>query len=365
VAVMARDALNCVNLVPRNPQVAQSLLSSFNISAKGMGIMERTNKKIWYKHAQVQGQTATLRTLLASALSAKTTANSRLMGDGQQDSEQVGINLFRTQEDLLFGQFLSFVPGQRQPIMTLDQGKTAFDLATIAAEQTDDGKRREFLESIGYFGILDNHVMLVQTKVLSSREFEEYLTWLLAHATRTIPQGTMLTLDDPAATAARKTAARKNIRGVTIGTKLQAQAVADHETVLPDAVRKFELKGGTFDALRNLLGAKVFDKLSLEESLEEDNIELQLTVRVKGRRVTSDDGQRFLQAVGRATRHMDPRDYAIELERNGELDGSDLKLHRIVTVATQQQGGLIDESAMLFHMIDWLKELNQKGLVDS
>ncbi|MCD7096971.1 hypothetical protein [Stenotrophomonas sp. MMGLT7] len=323
--------------------------------------MNRTTKTIWYKRVTIQGHKTTLRTLLASALNDRPLAGERLMNMAN-DAENIGINLYQTQEDLLFGQFICFLPGMRQPVMTLENGKTAFDLATIAAETTDDGKKREFLESIGYFGIVDNHLMLVQTKALSSREFEDYLTWLLTNATTTLAKGTMLTLDDPAATKARKTAAQKNIRGVTIGTQLQA--VAAPEIVKGDAVSKYELKGGAFDALRSLLGAEIFDKLSLEESLEEDNIELQLTVRVKGRRVASDDGQKFLRAVGRATRHIDPRDYAIELERNGELKGSDLKLHRTVGVATHQQGGLIDETAMMAHMIAWLKELNEKGYID-
>lgn len=324
--------------------------------------MERTTKNVWYKRVSIHGQKATLHSLLSSALKVRPLARDRLMSI-MDDSEQLGINLFQSQGHLLFGQFLSFQPGQRQPIMTFDVNKTAFDLATIAAETSDDGKKREFIESIGYFGIVDNHLMIVQTKALLARDFEDYLLWLLCQATTTLAKGTMITLDDPAATTARKTAARKNIRGVTIGTQLHA--VAAPATVEGDAVTKFVLQGGAFEAIRNLLGTEIFDKLSLEDSLEEDNIELQLTVRVKGRRVASDDGQRFLQAVGRATRHMDTRDYAIELDRNGQLKGHDLKLHRTISVAVTQVGGLIDETAMMTHMIAWLQELNEKGYIDS
>ena len=323
--------------------------------------MHRTTKTLWYKRANIQRQKSTLQDLLASALSDLPLAGDRLMrvADG---AEQIGINLYQRQDELLFGQFLSFMPGMRQPVMTLEDGKTAFDLATIAATAGSDGKKREFLESIGYFGVIDDHLLLVQTKALTARDFEDYLTWLLIGATSTLSSGTVITLDDPAATTARKKAARGNIRGVTIGTRLQA--VAAPEMDAHHAVNRFELRGGAFDALRSLLGADVFDKLSLEDSLDEDNIELQLTVRVKGRRVTSDDGQKFLRAVGRATRHMDHRDYSLELDRNGELKGSELKLHRPVTVATTEQGGLVDESAMITRMTEWLSELNEKGLID-
>lgn len=323
--------------------------------------MNRTTKNVWYKRASIHNQKGTLQTLLASALGKRPLANNRLLGYNN-DEEQVGINLFHTSGSLLFGQFLSFVPGMRQPLITLDNGTTAFNLETMAAQKTTDGKKREFLESIGYFGVIDNHVLLVQTKSLTSREFEEYLLWLLGQATNVIPTSTVLTLDDPAASAAKKKAARNNIRGVTIGT--QIAAVAAPEIVKGEAVMRYETSGGAFDALRGLFGAQIFEKLSLEESLEEDNIELLLTVRVKGKRVVSDDGQAFLRAIGRATRHMDPRDYELELDRNGDLKGTDLKLHRTFSVAVSESGGLVDESALAAHMVDWLQELNEAGLID-
>lgn len=298
---------------------------------------------------------------MTAALSQKPLASDRLMGV-ENDVEQIGINLYQTKGSMLFGQFLSFKPGMRQPLITLENGTTAFNLESIAAEQTDDGKKREFLESIGYFGVVDNHVLLVQTKALTSREFETYLQWLLMSATSVIPAGTMLVLDDPSASAAKKKAARSNIRGVTIGTQLTA--VAAPEIRKGKAVAKYELTSGAFDALRGMLGADVFDKLSLAQSLEEDNIELQVTVRVKGKRVISDDGQKLLRAIGRATRHMDPRDYELELDRNGALKGSDLKLHRSVNVGISDSLGLVDESALIEHMFNWLEELNSAGLID-
>lgn len=320
--------------------------------------MDRTNKAIWYKRAKIQGQEASLRTLLAGALSRRPKASERLMGD----VEQTGVNLFQVHEDLLFGQFLSFMPGMRQTMMTFDANKTAFDLEALAAEQTSDGKKREFVESIGYFGVIDNHVMLVQTKALTARDFEEYLLWLLTQATDSLPGGTLLVLDDPAATVARAKAARSNVRGVTIGG--QVKSVATPETAEGKAITRHELEAGALNALRGFLAPDVFDRLSMSESLDGDNIELRLTVRIKGRRVASDAGQELLRTIGRATRHMDPRDYALELDRNGELKGSDLKLRRSVSVATHEAGGLVDESALILHMVDWLKELTAKGLID-
>ncbi len=116
--------------------------------------------------------------------------------------------------------------------------------------------------------------------------------------------------------------------------------------------------------MKGLFGATIFDNLRLKDSLEEDNIEVQVTVRVKGRSTVSEDGQKLLKALGRATRHMDPRDFELELNRSGSLKGSDLKLHKSVTVDVSDKG-LVDETSMMTHMKSWLAEITARELVES
>ncbi len=322
--------------------------------------MERTTKTLWYKRAKVHGQPSTLADLLAAALSDRPKAAERLMGG--ENIPQMGINLHQTSDSMLFGQFLSFEPGLRHTAMTVDADRPAFDLESMAAEATEDGKRREFLESIAYFGVVDDHLILVQTRSLTSRDFEDYLRWLLMTQTQQVPQGTMLTLEDPAANTARNRAARRDIRGLTIGG--QVTTVASPETDGGDAVARHELHPGALAALRAFLPVDVLERLSLADSLEADNIELRLTVRIKGKRVASDAGQEFLRTLGRATRHLDPRDYALELNGNGSLKGSELKLQKGVSVQTHGAGGLVNEDTLILRMKEWLRELNTKRLID-
>lgn len=324
--------------------------------------MATTTKNIWYKRAHLEGRTETLQELLTKSLGLRRLAQDRLRT--VDSTERVGINLFQSSSAMFFGQFIAFTPGMTQPLVTLANGSTAYSVEAIAAQRANDGTKREFLESIAYFGVVDNHVILVQTKVLSSRDLEDYISWLLTEQTSLVPAGTMITLDDPAASVAAKRAARDNIRGITIGSQVTASAVATTDRT-SSAVAKYELNEGVSQAIKGLFGESIFNTLKLGDSLEEDKIEVQLTVRVKGRKAVSKDGQKLLKAIGRATRHMDPRDYELELAQSGSLKGAELKLHRSVTINVHTENGLIDEQGLMSHMAIWLSDLVMKNLINT
>lgn len=327
---------------------------------RGILKMAKTSKTIWYKRAHLQGQTQTLQELINAGVGKVPLASGRLMTVNQ--SEQIGLNLFQSAPEMFFAQFLSFTPGNTQHLITLADGSTAYNVETMAAQSAADGTKREFLESIAYFGVVDNHILLVQTKALTSRELEEYVIWFLTQVTNLVAKGAMITLDDPTANTARKKAARDNIRGVSFGTPVTA--VATSETVRGQAVAKYELSEGVSAALQGLLGPSIFDNLKLKDSLEDDNIEVQVTVRVKRKRTVSEDGQKFLKALGRATRHMHPDDFELELNRAGSLKGKDLKLHHSVSVEVSDNG-LADETSLMSHMKTWLAEITKMELIET
>ncbi len=317
------------------------------------------NKTIWYKDAKIIGSKSSLQDLLDLALIAKPNASDRLMGDAT--TERIGINLTVNRDGFLFGQFICFEPGMQQALVTLDASKHAFDLNLISAQQTEDGKQQEFLESIGYFGILGNHVLLVQTKVLSSREFEEYLVWFLQK--HSMVMGAIpIVLADPAATVAKKNKAMHNIRGVTIGTPVET--ISQGAEGYKKASGKFMLDGRGFEALKSFFGGSAFEKLNLKSAIEEDNIEVLLTVRMNRVRVASDSGQDFLEAVGVAARHMNPNDFELELNGGGSLKGSDLRLFKAQSIKTNIDGGLVDEFDMYSKMYSWFKQQVEAGLIN-
>lgn len=259
----------------------------------------------------------------------------------------------------------------KHSLIALDDQKGSFDVSAIAAQQKD-GVKQEFLDSIAYFGILGNHVVLAQTRALDSRDFENYLNWMLKTATGTIPSTDDLVLEDPAATKARKKHARSHIRGLTIGAPVRATqsdgGVADGATSSENttlSTSTYTLKGPGADVLRSILPDGAFDSLSLKSSLEDDHIEVSVTVRLKGKVDASTSAERLLRTLGRATRHMDERDYKLELRNaDGEFVNDSFKVRHPHTVKMTTSGGLVDEIDFCRKMARWLETIVTEGYAE-
>jgi hypothetical protein len=325
--------------------------------------MGTTTKITWYKHALITNEPMTLEAALRLVFDELDTAKQRLLAES--DGVHVGINSWFDKHGLLFGQFLTFQPGMKHSLIALDDSKKTFDVSAIAAEQKD-GIAQEFLDSIAYFGVLENHVVLAQTKALDSRDFENYLNWILKTATSIIDADDDIILEDPAATSVRKKHARSHIRGLTIGAPVRAQppAVSGNATTHVQT-STYTLHGAGANVLRSILPEGALDKLSLKSSLENDNIEVQVTVRLKGRVDASPSAEKLLRAMGRATRHMSENDYKLELQgSNGELSNSTFKVKHPHSVKTTSAGGLVDEIDFCRKMANWLQKVITEGYAE-
>jgi hypothetical protein len=327
--------------------------------------MGTTTKITWYKHAVITNEPMTLEAALRLVFDELDTAKQRLLTES--DGVHVGINSWFDKHGLLFGQFLTFQPGMKHSLIALDDSKKTFDVSAIAAEQKD-GIAQEFLDSIAYFGVMENHVVLAQTKALDSRDFENYLNWMLKTATSIIEADDDIVLEDPAATKVRKKHARLHIRGLTIGAPVRAHL--SPSTVSGNETRQvqtstYTLHGAGANVLRSILPEGALDKLSLKSSLENDNIEVQVTIRLKGRVDASSSAEKLLRAMGRATRHMDENDYKLELQgSNGELSNSTFKVKHPHSVKTTSAGGLVDEIDFCRKMANWLQKVITEGYAE-
>src|SRR5690606_26709422 len=132
-----------------------------------------------------------------------------------EDTVVIFINRFTKYNGMSVGQLVYLEQGRQQPYITVDDEADFYsiealssdeipeqkkDAASVSSETTPTDqaikKRREFVESILYFGVLDNHMVIMQSPALQSRNLEAHLTWLLTSCTSTINEGSMLVLSD-------------------------------------------------------------------------------------------------------------------------------------------------------------------------
>ena len=313
--------------------------------------MKKSTKTVWYKRAQHTGTSSHFQSLANSALANLQSPFARLWAPFGDGGEKYSINGFRAYNGTLVGQFVCFQPGQMQPVIRIAGGADAFDIEAMSA----GGSGKEFLEGICYFLIFQDHVMFLSSKALGTKEFERYLVWMLAEATTTIPTSAIIAIGDQPTSEVQRRVANKSLRGVTFGSPLKPVAV--RESVHGKSVFTYEASGGMWDGLRQFLGGDIFDNVKMTQALADANVEVQVTIRVKGKTTVTDDAHRMLEAVAIAARHLDPDDIALEVQGVGTVKGEEFKIHKAVSVALVESGGLVDETDLWQKVFDWLRSL--------
>jgi len=104
------------------------------------------------------------------------------------------------------------------------------------------------------------------------------------------------------------------------------------------------------DVIQAALGSDWFNKLDLDSSLDEAN--LQVTLEITYLRKTTGNGQRMLDNIATSLRHIDEADVKINLHGGGTIKGGDLKLTGSVSVKTNN--GLVDETDLYHQLHLWI-----------
>lgn len=318
----------------------------------------RRRKSIQYKRAQFKDTGTDLQSYIENALkSAQKPTNREEHLDDKGVVRRV-INSSRTQNSMVFGQMIRYEQGKDQTVVVMDEDSDEYPVEQIPLNQGNDGKRREVVESVLYFGVLENHVVLVQSHALKARDFERHLEWLLKQCTSVFPSDNALYLSDQPSDEARKKIEKLPVKKVSLGAELDAEPVSEKEVESSKSV-KFRPYGKGFDILQAALGEDWRNNLKLEDSLDEANLKVSLEVTYF--RKTTEKAHAVLDNIATAMRHSEPDDVKVELQGGTVLKGSELKMTGYIHVDTHN--GVADSSDLYAEMNEWLKARIQDGTV--
>lgn len=323
---------------------------------------ETRNKTLQYRRATFLQGKSELQSALTKALNKFKNVGQRMEELGADDQTHRFINQNRSQMGMLFGSLMVYAEGTNKPLVTIETDKPELDIEQIAPP-SKDGKHREFLDSILYFGIMGNHVLLVQSSALTSRHMEAYLFWLLGKS-GVLPKDDGVSLNDYTPQATRKKIEKAHVRKVSIGTPLEAEPVIDKDSPVKtvEKVKRIHYKptGLGFRFLREALGPEWLDKLKLDGAL--DDSRLQVSLEISYSYTTTEKSQKLLDDIANSLRHIDQDDIRITLKNKSVIHGKELKLSSPISVRVC--GGVIDESDLYPKMHAWLLENLEQGIID-
>ncbi|HDR1241601.1 TPA: hypothetical protein QB250_000770 [Pasteurella multocida] len=328
-------------------------------------------KSIHYRHATITETKETLQALIEKALKIERLAivENRIEKINSISDESRFINSHSAEGRMLFFQMVFIESGKQQTILDMEEGAKSYPIQAfnLNGNEQDKKRRKEFVNSILYALIFNNHLVVLKSKALSERDLENHLYWLLVETSEIIPQSQLgLAIQPPK--QIRELTTKEPVKKVLIGTELAGAFTPEEKKedidkqqdfdylnelskeVIDTKSIKFSPKVG-MDILKSLFNKELFESKDFIDCLDESNLKVNLEITYD--RKTTVSGQSFIDSIAHSLRHVDDDDVKIVLKNGGILRGSQVKLSGDINVK-MNDNGIIDETDLRKQMRDWL-----------
>lgn len=326
-------------------------------------------RTLHYRHAVLfQGGALNLQALMSQALETLKDVESReqtLVTGGSTKRVLSGIGATK---GILTAKLMQYTAGQKTQFLEKDDATGDYKLDAISPP-ADKGKkvRREFVESLLYLAVFEDHVAYIGSQILSSKALEDHINWLL-RTTGKLASEDIVILRDQQSQKALSDIAKHPVSKVEIGGDLNFEHVEEvppvRKTKTAERVEGYKLikpKGDSAEALRALLG-DWFGDAPLKAALKrEEVIEFKLQLVYKNRKKTK-EGFELMERLAVAGRHFDADDCRVHLHKGGFLKGDDLKLQAPLRVEVADSG-LIAEPDVWERIHTWLRNAIGKNVI--
>lgn len=358
---------------------------SQTITAIKEPVIEYKDKTLHYRIAKVMGENTdkTLQEMVAIALNRLSSVKERyqIVSEDSHDGEDGDVQQARhfmnnkiERWNILFDELVRYSAGANKSIITIDEDASFLSIAQIAPPASEDGKRREFLDSIMHMAFLNNHVVVIQSAILKTRELEKYITWLLKKAGLLSTGSVMLSSELPE--KQRKKIMENNTKKIKIGTPLvesidnmpisEARDVLTTETIKTSHV-KVKPKGKGLEIIKTLFTEReredfgLTDEVFSGDAIEKGNINVsvEISYNYKARKTS----QQLINHISQALRHSHPDDVELTLDKVGKIKGTSLVISKKIKI--KFTNGIADPEELYMKIREWLIQQIRLGELDA
>ena len=186
--------------------------------------MDNVKKTLYYRKAVITRTDKTLEELLREALTAFPTAMDRQEPIDDDSSEVRLINKFQDDhKGFILAQMVLIEQDASQPVVIYEAGAKEYQLAgvkpsdVILSEEYKAAKR-DFINSMLYFGVIDNHVVVIPSASLRFNAIESYLRWLFVSKANILHPEAMISLTQEATKNTKKLFDSHNVKSLELMT---------------------------------------------------------------------------------------------------------------------------------------------------
>ena len=329
---------------------------------------EKRRRTLHYKHAKLSQTSETLQSLLEKHLD-DPNSNFYKVKNRQDTLTEDGkaVRFINSHSkhggSLLLSQLVQFESGLSQQTIEIDENAGAYPLSILSPKdikKTNDKARAEFLDSVLYFGVLENHVLVLSSQRLQSKELESHLNWFLMNLTKSL--STILLLSDQPTKEAIQLFEQSPTKTISLGSDIVYQPSIKNSENKESIKENTSISNATsITYAPKTIGAKMMELLKQAGNIPEtdfndalDDSNLRMKIELSFNRKTTTKGQNTIDTIATSLRHFDQEDVKIKLANGGVLQGDKLKLSK--TFNLEFINGQVNESDLYQTMVAWLYE---------
>lgn len=315
--------------------------------------MKLVQKKIVYRIASITNCDSDLQELLGKAIQA-TQVNERQQELNEYEKTFRTINQKWSYRGITMCEMVLIDPGASQPLAVYDESKGVYTIDAISTNELSQERLKrnsDFVNSMLYFGVKGNEVVIMPSQAINVRALENYLTWLLGEKLDLISNESKFALNKNIPRAVEEQIRSSPVRSIEIGSVLSGTSDDDSEEFVSSESFSINAK-----SLLRLLGAKLKDELPFSIS-DDSNIRAKIVISYF--RKTNDAGQNFMNHLGTTLRNLDDADVCVTLKNNVKISGEELNLQKVVKISKTDRGLLVNDD-ISEAMVTWLLDLNEQ-----
>ncbi len=322
------------------------------------------NKTLHYKLARFdESEDLTLQQLLVEACEVRTKPKERKEPLDNQNSVRL-LNRTLERGGMFFGELIYYEHGKKQSAVIEDDDDDFYSIESLGLpKNSQDGKKREYLESELIFAVYGNHIAILQSKLLRASELESYLWWFLVDCSKILSKDKIFVLsDEPTVEARQQIESVGGTKNIIFGAPVLTGSPETINTTKSKKVSKtkqmlFKPFGIGNDILEAAFGVNWANKVKLTDSLDGANLEIEL--KVKYQRNTTEEAHKLLDTLAITARHTDPEHTKIVLADGTLIEGDKMKITGPIKVPYLND--VVDFTKLCGEMMRWLQKRFKNG----
>jgi hypothetical protein len=247
------------------------------------------------------------------------------------------MNLFHDNGNYFFGDLTLYSAGKMQALI-----ESGIDAPSLDVEQEPAPDGKEYVNSLMYWFVAGDHVLILPTRALGSGILERYLSWLLGPKTEVIGSSEHVILKAEF-TAAEVGGNLRDVREIIVGNTTPVSTEEARQAVTTDRYQRLRSTSSWNERAVAILRSIMRSEADVERLLHDIPEQAQLRVSVhigyrdRRREVTS-------EAMQRALRNL-PEGEITAKGRDGRVTGNDIRLSYPATIA--KNGSLLRHEDVL------------------